>query len=127
MSPPRQDLRWEGAKPVEVASMDLAGTRLVVLSTCETGIGATPYGEGVYGLRRALVLAGAESQVMSLWPVDDDTTRDLMIAYYRRLGRGEGRAEALRLAQREIAASPGRAHPFFWAGFIPIGAWGPLD
>ncbi len=112
---------------LEVASMDLVGTRLVVLSACETGVGATPQGEGVYGLRRALVLAGAESQVMSLWAVDDDTTRDLMVAYYGRLARGEGRAEALRLAQREIATSPGRAHPFFWASFIPIGAWGPLE
>jgi CHAT domain-containing protein/tetratricopeptide (TPR) repeat protein len=112
---------------LEVTSMDLVGTKLVVLSACETGVGTTPYGDGVYGLRRALVLAGAESQVMSLWPVDDDTTRDLMVAYYGQLARGEGRAEALRLAQREIAASPGRGHPFFWAGFIPIGAWGPLE
>lgn len=99
----------------------------MVLSACETGVGAVQTGEGVYGLRRALVLAGAESQVMSLWKVADDATRDLMVAYYRRLLAGEGRAETLRQAQLEIMARPGWSHPFFWASFIPVGEWGPLD
>jgi CHAT domain-containing protein len=97
-----------------------------VLSACETGVGAVSRGEGVYGLRRALVIAGAESQVMSLWQVEDAATRDLMAAYYRRLLRGEGRAEALRQAQREVAGSSGRSHPFFWASFVPIGDWAPI-
>jgi CHAT domain-containing protein len=61
-------------------------------------------GEGIYGLRRALVLAGAESQVVSLWKVADAATRDLMVAHYRQLLAGEGRAEALRQAQLEIIA-----------------------
>src|SRR5262249_33098553 len=54
---------------MEVAGLDLWGTRLVVLSACDTGVGGVVSGEGVYGLRRALVLAGSETQVMSLWPV----------------------------------------------------------
>ena len=84
---------------LEAASLDLWGTKLVVLSACETGLGDVKNGEGVYGLRRALVLAGSESQVMSLWQVSDAATRDLMAEYYKRLEAGEGRTEALRQVQ----------------------------
>lgn len=110
---------------LEVAGMDLWGTELVVLSACETGVGDVSNGEGVYGLRRALVLAGAESQVLTLWQVQDKRTRDLMVGFYRRLQSGEGRTEALRNAQ--LAMLRGRnvlsRHPFFWAGFIQSGDW----
>ncbi|HEY9284886.1 MAG TPA: CHAT domain-containing protein, partial [Pyrinomonadaceae bacterium] len=132
---------------LEAAGLDLWGTKLVVLSACETGVGQVENGEGVYGLRRALVLAGAESQVMSLWQVSDDATRDLMIDYYKRLQAGEGRTEALRQvqlsmlrsgareaagAQRGLAGQAGqqppptagdRSHPFYWASFIQSGEW----
>jgi CHAT domain-containing protein len=84
---------------LEAASLNLQGTKLVVLSACDTGVGEVRAGDGVYGLRRALVLAGSETQVMSLWPVSDTATRDLMIEYYKRLQRGEGRGEALRRVQ----------------------------
>ncbi|MCA1633230.1 MAG: CHAT domain-containing protein, partial [Acidobacteria bacterium] len=127
----------------EAAALDLWGTRLVVLSACETGVGDVRSGEGVYGLRRALVLAGSESQVMSLWQVDDAATRDLMVAYYKRLEAGEGRTEALRAVQLEMlgggskavggpsralssrgpGATANRSHPFFWASFIQSGDW----
>ena len=80
----------------EIAGFDWRGTELVVLSACETGVGAMPSGEGVYGMRRALVLAGTASQVVSLWNVDDSSTRALMRDYYYELMRGAGRAEALR-------------------------------
>ena len=105
----------------------MGGTRLVVLSACETGVGAVRNGEGVYGLRRALVMAGAESQVMSLWKVDDEATRELMVAYYKRLLAGEGRSEALRQVQLEMLASKERSHPFYWAAFIPSGEWGAIQ
>ena len=108
---------------LEATGLDLWGTRLVVLSACETGLGDVRNGDGVYGLRRALVLAGAESQVMSLWQVNDIATRDLMAEYYRRLKSGEGRAEALRQVQLGMIRSGKRSHPFFWASFIPIGNW----
>ena len=73
-----------------------------MLSACETGIGEVKNGEGVYGLRRALMLAGSESQVMSMWKVSDRATRDLMVAYYKRLQAGDGRTEALRQVQLEM-------------------------
>jgi CHAT domain-containing protein/tetratricopeptide (TPR) repeat protein len=108
---------------LEATSLDLWGTRLVVLSACETGVGDARNGEGVYGLRRALVLAGSESQVMSLWRVSDTATRDLMIGYYRRLRSGEGRAAALRNVQLSLLRSRQQSHPFFWASFIQSGDW----
>jgi CHAT domain-containing protein/tetratricopeptide (TPR) repeat protein len=133
---------------LEAAGLDLWGTQLVVLSACETGVGNVRSGDGVYGLRRALVLAGSESQVMSLWKVDDAATRDLMVAYYKRLQAGEGRTEALRQVQLEMLASArqgeagqerglqteasrgqsaDRSHPYFWASFIQSGDWRGLD
>src|SRR5207253_1536836 len=87
---------------LEASSLDLAGTQLVVLSACETGVGTVQPREGVYGLRRAIVLAGAESQVTSLWKVEDSATKDLMVGFYRRLLAGEGRTEALRQAELEM-------------------------
>jgi CHAT domain-containing protein len=112
---------------LEVTGLNLRGTRLVVLSACETGVGETRAGEGVYGLRRAFTLAGAESQLMSLWNVSDEGTQELMVAYYQRLLNGEGRSEALRQVQLEMLQEEERSHPFFWAAFIPSGAWTPLD
>lgn len=111
---------------LEAASLDLAGTSLVVLSACETGLGDVQSGEGVYGLRRALVIAGAATQVMSLWKVADDETRDLMVAFYDQLAQGRGRSEALREAQFRLLRTSRTSHPFFWAAFIASGDWRPI-
>jgi CHAT domain-containing protein len=111
---------------LEVAALDLHETELVVLSACETGVGDVGTGDGVYGLRRALVLAGSRSQVMSLWRVDDAATRDLMVDFYKRLLAGAGRADALRDAQLEMLAIPNREHPYYWAAFIQSGDWRPI-
>jgi len=111
---------------LEAAGLDLSGTELVVLSACDTGVGDVRNGDGVYGLRRALVLAGAESQVLTLWPVDDLATRDLMVRYYKYLLKGRGRAEALRKVQLKMLDDRKYGHPYYWAGFIASGAWGPL-
>jgi CHAT domain-containing protein len=110
----------------EAARLDLVGTQLVVLSACETGSGEIDSREGVYGLRRAIELAGAQSQLVSLWKVNDEATSQLMALYYERLKSGEGRAQALRTAQQALRKNPARAHPVFWAAFIPIGDWRPL-
>jgi tetratricopeptide (TPR) repeat protein len=67
----------------EVASLDLDGTWLVTLSACETGVGEARSGEGVFGLRRAFMIAGAENLLMTLWPVADDTTASIMADFYK--------------------------------------------
>jgi CHAT domain-containing protein/Tfp pilus assembly protein PilF len=112
---------------LEVTGLNLWGTKLVVLSACDTGVGEVKNGDGVHGLRRALTLAGSETQVMSLWAVKDKATRDLMVAYYRKLKEGEGRGEALRQAQLEMLKQAPRRHPFYWASFIQSGEWANLD
>ncbi|MBI4748567.1 MAG: tetratricopeptide repeat protein [Acidobacteria bacterium] len=112
---------------LEAAQLNLWGTKLVTLSACDTGLGEVKNGDGVYGLRRALVLAGSESQLMSLWPVSDQATRELMIDYYTRLKTGEGRSEALRNVQLKLLKTPRRQHPFYWASFIQSGEWASLE
>jgi CHAT domain-containing protein len=114
---------------LELAGLDLSGTQLVVLSACDTGLGTLENGEGVYGLRRAVVLAGADAQVATLWKVDDKATRTVMTRFYEELEAGLGRAEALRRIQLEMARATDAtwSHPFYWASFLPIGAWGPVE
>jgi CHAT domain-containing protein/tetratricopeptide (TPR) repeat protein len=112
---------------LEIAGLDLWGTKLVVLSACDTGLGEVKNGEGIQGLRRALVLAGSETQIISLWTVPDEWAKDVMIPYYRALRRGEGRSEALRLAQLRILQSKNLRHPFYWATFIQSGEWASLN
>lgn len=110
----------------EISGFDWRGTQLVVLSACETGVGAVASGDGVYGLRRALVLAGTASQVVSLWSVNDAVTRELMKVFYGELALGTGRAESLRRAKRALINQVQFAHPYYWAAFIPAGDWAPL-
>jgi CHAT domain-containing protein/tetratricopeptide (TPR) repeat protein len=112
---------------LEAAGLDLWGTKLVVLSACDTGVGEVKNGEGVQGLRRALVLAGSESQVMSLWPVSDEGTKELMIHYYMALKQGEGRSEGLRQVQLRMLRAKRWRHPFYWAAFIQSGEWANLE
>jgi CHAT domain-containing protein/Tfp pilus assembly protein PilF len=112
---------------LEVEGLDLWGTKLIVLSACDTGVGEVKNGEGVQGLRRALVLAGSESQVMSLWTVLDEKAEDLILPYYRALRRGEGRSEALRRVQLRMLRSRELRHPFYWAAFIESGEWANLE
>lgn len=111
---------------LEASALDLRGTKLVVLSACDTGVGSIKNGEGVYGLRRAFAIAGAEAVVMSLWQVSDQVTRDLMQGFYRNLHNGAGRADALRMVQQELSRQPSRKHPYYWASFIHAGAWTPI-
>jgi CHAT domain-containing protein/tetratricopeptide (TPR) repeat protein len=112
---------------LEASNLNLWGTKLVTLSACDTGVGEVKNGEGVYGLRRAFVIAGAETVVMSLWPVSDYVTRELMTSYYRGLKAGLGRGDALRQAQLAMLNRKGREHPFYWASFIQVGEWANLE
>lgn len=108
----------------DVSGMDLLDTALVVLSACETGLGEVQVGEGVFGLRRAFVLAGAKTLVMSLWKVPDQQTQELMEDFYRRILEGQPRAEALRQAQLVMKAK--YPDPLYWGAFICQGDPGPL-
>jgi CHAT domain-containing protein/Tfp pilus assembly protein PilF len=111
---------------LEASGLNLRGTKLVTLSACDTGVGDVQHGEGVYGLRRAFVLAGAETLVMSLWPVGDSTAREAMVRYYTGLEAGLGRGDALREAKLWMLKRRGRQHPFYWASFIQSGEWATL-
>ncbi|MGG6295593.1 tetratricopeptide repeat protein [Leptolyngbya sp. AN02str] len=112
---------------LEASNLNLFGTQLVVLSACDTGLGEIASGEGVYGLRRAFAIAGAETQLMSLWKVSDAGTQNLMTRYYAKLMSGMGRSEALRTVQLEMLQQGGEyARPYYWAAFILAGEWRSL-
>jgi CHAT domain-containing protein len=115
------DTRNDGVlTAMEVLDLDLTGTQLAVLSACETGLGEIHEGEGVYGLRRAFQEAGVREVVTSLWEVSDAGTQALMTAMYARLAEGMAPREALREAQRELAASPRWGYPYVWAAFMMV-------
>jgi CHAT domain-containing protein/Tfp pilus assembly protein PilF len=109
----------------EAAGLYLQGTELVVLSACETGLGEVRSGEGVFGLRRALEVAGAQSVLMSLWAVPDRETQELMSLFYEKWLAGQGKPEALRAAQLEmrqrVRTRYGQDLPYYWAAFILVG------
>ncbi|MCV3215450.1 tetratricopeptide repeat protein [Plectonema radiosum NIES-515] len=111
---------------LEVTGLNLRGTQLVVLSACETGLGDLKVGGRLYGLRRALVIAGSQTQVLSLWTIDDEGTKDLMVKYYQNLNAGKGKHDALRQAQLEFLKRPEYRYPYYWASFVASGDWSPL-
>lgn len=103
----------------DAMNLDLHGTKLVVLSGCETAVGDLIRGEGVFGMRRSFILAGAETVIASRWRVADDVTEQLMLHFYRNLLEGMGRADALRAASNLIRQT--HPEPFYWAAFICLG------
>src|SRR5262249_60789222 len=102
---------------------------LAVLSACETARGRFGAGEGMIGLTWALFVAGVPNTVVSQWSVESASTRDLMLSFHRALnspvGAGKANAtksEALRLAALKLMKNPATSHPFYWAGFVLVGA-----
>ncbi|MBF0625559.1 MAG: CHAT domain-containing protein, partial [Magnetococcales bacterium] len=106
---------------LEVLGLNLTGTRLAVLSACETGLGEIHEGEGVYGLRRAFQEAGVKSVVASLWEVSDAGTQALMTGLYRRLAGGASPRTALRDSQIELMDSDQWNAPYIWSAFMIVG------
>ncbi|MBT3381816.1 MAG: CHAT domain-containing protein [Lentisphaerae bacterium] len=111
---------------VEIANMDLSGTKLVVLSACETAVGDVMGGEGVFDLRRAFRIAGARQVVGSLWRVPDVETSTLMISFFEHLSKGASVSVALRQAQLALieqlrSRHDGVAYPSLWAAFSVLG------
>lgn len=105
----------------EIFNLKLSA-ELVVLSACSTGLGKVVKGEGIIGLTRAFMYAGAPSLVVSLWPVADRSTADLMVSFYRQMNRGESKADGLRRGKLELIGSGRYSHPFYWAPFVLVGA-----
>lgn len=97
---------------------------LVTLSACRTGLGRMLYGEGIIGLTRAFLYAGAESVVVSLWNVNDIATASLMKAFYKNLKQGMNKDDALRQAKLALlrGQQPAWRHPYYWAPFVLVGA-----
>jgi CHAT domain-containing protein len=107
-----------------IAGLPLQDLELVVLSACETGLGTVAGGEGVFGLQRAVHLAGARTVVASLWKVDDAATRKLMRQFYSNLwDKGLPAAEALRQAQLTVLSEAVGSgdQPYYWAGWVLSG------
>jgi CHAT domain-containing protein len=100
----------------EIYNTDL-DAKLVVLSACQTGRGKLERGEGVMGLSRAFLYAGAESVVASLWSINDKATSVFMKYFYKGLCQGLTKEEALQKAKLDMIESEYR-HPFFWAPFV---------
>ncbi|MFN6569425.1 tetratricopeptide repeat protein [Dendronalium sp. ChiSLP03b] len=97
---------------------------LVVLSACKTGLGKEVKGEGLVGLTRGLMYAGAARVVVSLWNVDDEATSSLMQQFYSQmLQQGKSPAAALRSAQIQLSQQEQWRNPYFWAGFTLLGEW----
>lgn len=109
----------------EVLVLELSGTELVTLSACETGLGDIQRAEGVTGLARAFLLAGARAVLVSMWRVPDLETKELMIDFYGRLLAGESRAQALR--QSQLALRQRRPDSRWWGAFTLIGEREPFD
>ncbi|MFT7687912.1 MAG: CHAT domain-containing protein/Flp pilus assembly protein TadD [Candidatus Azotimanducaceae bacterium] len=108
---------------LEVLDLSLSGTRLVVLSACETGLGEIHDGEGVYGLRRSFQEAGVAEVISSLWEVSDAGTQALMTDFYNKLLGGMPAREALRAVQLDMLDSPEWGYPYIWSAFMIVGSY----
>src|SRR5262249_20518793 len=112
----------------EISSLDLSGVECVVLSACDTGLGKILPGEGVLGLQRAFLEAGARAIVVSLWRVQDEFSAQWMVHFYQeKVARGRSTADAVHLANTDMIRSLRQAgrttHPFYWGAFIATGDW----
>jgi CHAT domain-containing protein len=103
----------------EAMNLDLTGTSLVVLSACETGLGEVKNGEGVFGLQRSLMTAGAESIVMSMWKVYDESTQKLMRYFYEEWIKTGDKRNSFIAAQKRLRLE--YASPVHWGAFVMIG------
>ena len=114
---------------LEISKLDWKDSELVVISACESGLGDIKSGEGVYGIKRAIAVAGARSSLLSLWKVNDIATAAFMKSFYSKLIKNNGRAKSLAETQEEFRRHSVKAwrHPNVWAAFQLSGDWRPID
>ncbi|GLR19536.1 CHAT domain-containing protein [Portibacter lacus] len=96
-------------------------SELVVLSACNTGLGQYKEGEGVMSLGRAFRHAGTNNVIMSLWQANDESTREIMTSFYKKIENGEPKALALRNAKLDYLASSSNVFPYYWSAFVLLG------
>ena len=124
--PPGAEEKYETLLGQDIVNMRLSA-RMAVLSACQTGQGQPNGNDGILGLAWAFQAAGCPSVVASLWSVDDVTTKDLMVAFYKQLKAGKPKDEALRTAMLGVMRDGnGHESPFYWAAFQVIGDTSPL-
>lgn len=106
----------------EISQMDLTGTKIAVLSACDTGQGEIDVVDGVYGLQRGFKMAGVKTLVMSLWKVSDEATRRLMVEFYKNLMSGKDKHQSLIDAQKYLRCAENGKYdkPHYWAAFIML-------
>jgi CHAT domain-containing protein len=108
---------------LDASLLDLQGTELVILSACDSGTGEVEIGEGVMSLRRAFLIAGAQTVLASHWNISDKATGQLMTEFMRRWQAGKSRSAAWQEAQLSLLHSKAFSNPYFWAAFTLTGEW----
>jgi CHAT domain-containing protein len=103
----------------EAMNLNLDRTDLVVLSACETGLGELQAGEGVFGLQRAFLVAGAKVLIMSMFKVDDEATQKLMLKFYQKWLNTNNMRQSFIEAKKEIRSE--YPDPIYWGAFMMIG------
>ena len=115
---------------LEFSRLELEGTELVVISGCDSGRGAImpSTGDSIYGLKRAISVAGAKSSLLSLWKVSDDGTAKFMEYFYKKIKEGKGKSEALVETKEFFRKHPNNKlrSPYIWAAFQLSGDWKPI-